>query len=235
MRASDEKWQQFGDELTKRQAKANEIITNKNIPFEKRYNKWYGELDSAARNTIGKTTFKAGGKEKFSNEFKELQGDKKELRTEIKAETDPAKRGELIERYKVVKDKTTAQITHEREEINRSKFDKIIADRSRKTFWNEKKKLSRDPVLESLTIKDQNGQRQYHPEAVKEHTARYYESLYTSKPFPYQPYHHMVQQNIQKYLEDMSHEHLPHNWSPTYEEVIEAIQNKSNGKSTTDI
>ena len=75
----------------------------------------------------------------------------------------------------------------------------------------------------------------YHPEAVKEHTARYYESLYTSKPFPYQPYHHMVQQNIQKYLEDMSHEHLPHNWSPTYEEVIEAIKNKSNGKSTTDI
>ena len=65
LRASSEKWAQFGDELVERQSKADQLITDPSKPCEERYRKWYNELDTAARNSIGKTTFRAGGKEKF--------------------------------------------------------------------------------------------------------------------------------------------------------------------------
>ena len=68
LRSSREKWALFCDELVHRQSLSEQIITNKNEPFEERYNKWYNQLETAARTTIGKTTFNTGGKEKFSNE-----------------------------------------------------------------------------------------------------------------------------------------------------------------------
>ena len=80
LRASGEKWAQFGVQLEQRQIAAERIITNKNFPFEERYNKWFNQIDTAARKTIGKTTFKTGGKEKFSNDVKALQREKKEIR-----------------------------------------------------------------------------------------------------------------------------------------------------------
>ena len=70
LRASSEKWAQFGNELEKRKDAADQIISDTNLPFQERYCKWYGHLNSAAMTTIGKTTFKAGGKEKFSQEVK---------------------------------------------------------------------------------------------------------------------------------------------------------------------
>lgn len=235
LRASSEKWAEFGEELVTRKTKAQEIIEDKNIPFEERYKKWYKELENAARNTIGKTTFKAGGKEKFSHETKQLQKEKKKLKNQIRSEKDNTKRNQLLEVYRNIKETVTSQITQERHEINKEKFEKIIADRSKRTFWKEKKKLSRDPVLENITIKDKNGLRQYNPDSVMENTALYYESLYQSKLFEPQQYHTKVKENMQQHLVDTTYENQHYNLTPDIDEVTEAIQNKSNGKSTTDV
>ena len=41
-----------------------------------------------------------------------------------------------------------------------------------------------------MIIKNDKGERQYHPESIKEETALYYENLYKRKIYDPQPYHH---------------------------------------------
>ena len=235
LRASSEKWAQFGVQIEQRQTKAKQIITDKSMPFQERYNKWFNQLDTAARETIGKTTFKTGGKEKFSNDVKTMQQEKKVIKQQIRNNMDIGDKGHLIKRYKEIQDKVTTQIQKERQTIANERFERIAADKSKKTFWKEKKRVTRDPVLEALTIKDENGHRQFNPESVKEHTARYYEKLYQGKPFTPQPYHQEVRDKITEFKCNRDYENLPYNRIPYPEEVMEVINNKTNGKSTTDI
>ena len=235
LRASSEKWSKFGDELVESQLKAEHVITDENIPFQVRYKKWYNLLDNAARNSIGKTTFKAGGKEKFSHIVKGLQQKKDEAKTEIKKSVNNDERLTLIKKYKDVQSEVTAQIELERYEITRQRFEKIAFDTSLNTFWREKKRITRDPVLEALTIKDENGNRQFNPNSVKKHTALYYEKLYQGKFHLPQPYHQEVRDKTKQYLENQEYEYLPYNHVPHINEIMEAIENKTNGKSTTDV
>ena len=235
LRASSEKWTQFGDELEKRKDAAHQVISDTNLPFQERYFKWYGYLNSAAMTTIGKTTFKAGGKEKFSQEIKSLRDTKKELKQEIKSEKIHEKKQDLIHKFKDTQEKIATQIDKERGEIMKQKLERIASDKSRTLFWKEKKKTTRDPVLEALTIKDANGLRQFQPDAIKHHTALYYENLYKQKPLLPRTYHHEVDSMIPIYKEDREHEDLIYNTLPSKTEVSEVIKNKSNGKSTTDI
>ena len=221
--------------MVERQSKAECFITDKNVPFQERYKKWYSQLDNAARNSIGKTTFKARGKEKFSHIVRDLQQKKSEARTEIKKSVNHDERMILIKRYKEVQDEVTAHIELERFEITKQKFERIAADKSLNTFWKEKKRITRDPVLEALTIKDENGYRQFNPNSVKKHTALYYEKLYQGKTHQPQPYHQEVQEKTRQYLEDQEYENLPYNLVPHMNEIMEAIENKTNGKSTTDV
>ena len=235
LRASSKKWALFGDELTACTEKARIILNETDKPFETRYANWFLELNTAAMKTIGKTTFKAGGKEKFSHEVKELRVVKKEIKTKIKTEKDYNTRGGFIGEYKEVQEKITLQIEKEKKEIMKQKLDKITSDKTKNSFWKEKKKMSRDPVLEALTIKDDKGLRHFQPDSIQHHTALYYENLYREKPFPARPYHEEVLSSINFYVNDSEHEDLVYNLLPTVSEVTEAIDNKSNGKSTTDI
>ena len=235
MRASNEKWTKFGDELTSKTEKAKQFLHQTDIPFQDRYIKWYNELNNAAMNSIGKTTFKEGGQEKFSEEVNNLRRSKKTLKTSIRNETDYGKRQDAVQHYKEIQDKITKKIGEERKENIKQKLEKIAADKSKSTFWKEKKKLSRDPVLQALTIKDKNGLRQFQPDAVKYHTAQYYQNLYCVKPFPPRPYHQEVVTTSILYQNDRQHEDFVYNLVPSEAEVGEAIESKTNGKSTTDI
>ena len=144
-------------------------------------------------------------------------------------------RSDLIAKYKEAQSKVTEQIEIERFTITKEKFEKIAADKSRNSFWKEKKRLSRDPALDALTIKDSNGNRQFHPESIKKHTAMYYENLYQGKTHLPQPYHQEVKTNIGQFLQNRDYELLPYNILPNKAEIFEAIEEKTNGKSTTDI
>ena len=73
IRAPEEKWVEFRQELDKRSNKASNIIFNKNLEINHRYAKWFNEIDTAARSTIGKTTFRTHTRKKPSKEAKELR------------------------------------------------------------------------------------------------------------------------------------------------------------------
>ena len=51
------------------------------------------------------------------------------------------------------------------------KLEKITMDGSQSSLWREKRHMTRDPILESLVIKNDEGERLYTPEAIKEQTA----------------------------------------------------------------
>ena len=70
-----------------------------------------------------------------------------------------------------------------------SKFRLILNDQTGKSFWKEKKRVTREPRMASLTIKDVLGQRQYYPDAIRETTAKYYVELYRKKEYPHHPHH----------------------------------------------
>ena len=118
-----------------------------------------------------------GGKDKFSTCVKEMRQQKVELRQSLKINHDELTRNELLSGIKSIQEKIMAQIIIEREEIIHSKFQKIISDPSKNSLWKEKKRMSRDTVLEALTIKDVDGNRQYDPESIKKHSALYYEDI----------------------------------------------------------
>ena len=101
-----------------------------------------------------------------------------------------------ITQFKDIQERIKNQIIYEKSIKTKQKFEKMINDKSRNTFWKEKKKMSRNPVLESLIIKDEQGMRQYDPEKIKEHTAKYYENLYKKKDTTPHPYHQEVQHKI---------------------------------------
>ena len=87
LRASSTKWTEFKEELEKRKTKATDIITDPSKPIDIRYKKWFTEIETAARKTIGKTTYKVGGKEKFSKEVNRLRDEKRSIKKNIQEQT----------------------------------------------------------------------------------------------------------------------------------------------------
>ena len=78
----------FFQKRWKKTARATEIITNTDMSVDQRYKKYFNELESAARSTIGKTTFKDNRKTKLTDSQRDLQQQKKDLKYEIQNEHD---------------------------------------------------------------------------------------------------------------------------------------------------
>ena len=76
-------------------------------------------------------------------------------------------------------------------------------DGSKNALWQETRRLSRNPALESLALKNEQGQRIYDPEGIKELHAGYFQSLYKPKPHSYHPYHTYVKTKMDIYSADM--------------------------------
>ena len=95
-------------------------------------------------------------------------------------EKNPIVRAGHIETYKSVQTSINESIVEEHAQKIEQKFKRILADKSRTNFWKEKRTLTKNPTLdlESLGIKDENGDRIFAPSHVKEATAKYYETLY---------------------------------------------------------
>ena len=68
--------------------------------------------------------------------------------------------------------------------------------------------MSRDPALESLALKNDQGVRVYDPDSIKEHTALYFEGLYKAKPYDHHPYHSHVLTKMNEYLINRDYENL---------------------------
>ena len=233
--APEDKWEMYREELANRYDRAAGIITDKNLTIEQRYTRWFKEIDDAARNSIGKTTFKAGKGKKPTKEMKELRQSKRKLRKDIKKEEMKERKALLIQNHQTLQETSRQLMIKEKIEEIQVKLDRIIRDKTGKTFWKEKKTLTRNPALELMVIKDANGHRQYTPDAIKETTANYYENLYKWKEFPPHPYHQQIEEKMTIYTNDRDHEIARYNREPSIEEITEIINCKKNGKSTPDI
>ena len=234
LRAPEEKWKLFEENLKNRYVKATDIIMNEKGNIDEKYNKWCHEIDSAARESIGKTTYNLNTKKRTSKEHYQLQQEKKTIKTLLDKERDSEKRFLLIGRYKQLQNDIREQITKDLVEETEAKFQIIAKDVTGKAFWREKKKLGRDATLDSLTVKDDTGARQYTPDGIKETTATYYENLYAKKNFPYHPYHDEVINNNNQNMKDRQFDSEYFNQVPSFEEIKKIVESKRNGKSTPD-
>ena len=235
LKADDQKWKAFSNELNKRRETATRKITNSEEDIDKRYKKWFNEIDSAARKTIGKTTFKESKKAKVTKDLNELQQQKRNLKNEIQDEKDKEKKKNLIISYKEIQEQILKQMTSEKANDIKEKLEKIATDGDRNALWKEKRIMTRNPTLESLIVKNDEGKRLYNPIEIKEQTAHYYETLYKEKPHDPHPYHQEIKRKMRKYTEDAQYENLRYNKTPTRQEIGDIITKKKNNKSTPDI
>ena len=79
-----------------------------------------------------------------------------------------------IQQYKEIQDEITKKIGEEKRQIVKQKLEKIAADKSKSSFWKEKKKMSRDPVLQALTIKDADSSNQKQSSTIQQCTTKTY-------------------------------------------------------------
>ena len=167
--------------------------------------------------------------------IKEKQNLKKSLRKQIESEKDKETKEALIRDYKQLQERIKDIMTEEAATRVEEKFHLITSDNSRTSFWKEKRKMSKNPLLESLTIKDNQGYRVYSPQHFKEVTATYYENLLKKKDIPARPLHIELNRKITIYSTETDHEDLPINDQSTIFEIGEIINRNKNGKSTTDL
>ena len=233
--APEQKWDSFTNEINKRYNKAKTIISDPSSNIDTKYKKWYHELESAARLTIGKTTIKEGQKDKPTAVIKQFNQQKKELKAKIQGQPDDKAKKEMIKEYKELQQKTSEQLIIEKSEKIKERFEKIVNEPSKHTFWKEKKKVTRNPASESIIIKDQSGNRHFEPNAIKENIAMYYENLYRNKGYLYHPYHDDIKRKTTSYLTNLDYEDEYYNAMPSINEINRIIEQKKNGKSTTDI
>ena len=233
--APEAQWTAFTNELGRQYSKAKAIITNPSENIDTKYKKWLREMENAARRTIGKTTFKEGVKKKPSEKIKDLNGQKKALKTRIQEEKNITLKNTLINAYKEVQEKSRKQIVIEKTNNIKDKLEKIANGPNQNALWKEKKRVLRNPMMECMIVKDNEGKRQFEPNLIKENVASYYENLYSMKEYTFHPYHTEIEEKINTYTRDLTHENSYYNSVPSMEEIIRIIENKKNGKSTTDI
>ena len=94
------------------------------------------------------------------------------------------------------------QMIKEKTDLIEQKLTLMAQDKSRNTFWKEKKRMIKDRTLESLVIRNEHGERQYDPMSIKEHTAKYYENLYKQREYKKHPYHDEIKTKIDTYSKD---------------------------------
>ena len=130
---------------------------------------------------------------KTSNEVKELQNTKRIKQKDICDPEISLIRTNLISKYKDIQNDIHEQIVKEKTAYIEHKFNQIAADKSRSSFWKEKKRMTKNATLDSLIVKDADGNRLYNPEQIKNRTADYYEELYRHKTRRPHPYHMEVE------------------------------------------
>ena len=215
LRAPSEKWADFSDQLRQNCEWAASQISDSSIPLETRYNNWYRGVEQMARQTIGKTTLKATRDIKPTDEMKLLQQRKKALKDEIQNEKDKEEKDKLIADYKSIQEKLTECMVEVRTNAITMKFEKIVNDKSMRLYWDEKRRVNRDLTLESLVVKNEQGERQYNPDAIMETTASYFENLFKKPSVPHHPYHDELKTKINNCMMDTQYDDMEYNQTPS--------------------
>ena len=225
-------WRNFDNDLTNLSYKMHQLLSDNNT-IDDIYNKWLCKIEGLARKNIGRTTIRNRKCERFSSEVENLRLKKRQIKNKLKHSS--IDKNLNINKLKNVQEQLRQQILRERTEKTKNRLSAISQDATRNSFWRERKKLKREPVKENLTVKDTTGARQYSPKMIMDTMANYYENLYKIKPMRSHPIHEQVKAQTQQYLTDTSADKEWYNSMPTERQIMEIIENKKNGKATTDI
>ena len=232
LNAPEVSWKNFNADLINSSGKIQQLLNN-NDSIDNVFNKWLQKIEGLARKNLGRTTIKNRKNERFSSEVENLRHKKRQIKDTLKRSSQH--RGETIKELKQIQEQLRQQILRERTEKTKKKLSAISHDATRNSFWRERKKLKREPVKENLTVKDTNGTRQYSPRKIMDTMADYYENLYKIKPTRYHPIHEQIKLHTLQYLTNTSADDEWYNSAPTERQIMEIIENKKNGKATTDI
>ena len=161
IRADDDKWNKFTNELRKRKQRAIDIITDTERPIDERYKKFCNEIENAARMSIGKTTFKNKFKVRVSETVKNLQKEKNNLKSKIQAEANETLRNDLKTQYKNIQKAILEEMTREKAEVISEKLEKIANSGNKNDLWALKRRITRDHSLEYLALFSYNGNKHF--------------------------------------------------------------------------
>ena len=153
LKASNEKWDAFARRIGAKTEKAREIITNRNESIDIRYKKWFQTIENAARRTIGKTIIKDKKSDKPTNEMKYLMKMKKELKDKIQYEKDESTKQDLILKYKSTQEMLIESRVQAKTAEITAKFEKVINDKSKKSFWDLKRFTTRNHALDHRAVR----------------------------------------------------------------------------------
>ena len=233
--ASEEQWDGLIARLSSYQQESKDLMKDSEIPMDDCYEKWFSGIEKIVRDTIGKKCIKISKPEKFSQDVQLMRAEKRNLKKMISSENDEQTKKQLKHRYIEKQKQTRDQIQMERVEKIRQRFTKVIEDRSQTAFWNAIRNGNRAPPSEWIAIKDKEGNRLLDPQKNRERAADYYQDLFAKQQCIHHPYHDEVAASIPIYEKDLSHDDNEYNSCPTLAEIKQAISNKKNGKSTTDL
>ena len=233
LNAPESSWTKFNTELGELEKTIVNLFKTPNKSINELYSKWLQLVEHAARRTIGKSTFKESRAERFSSVVTELRKRKRDIKNELKKK--PSERTNRVNECKEIQEILRQQIQSERAEKIEKRASKILKDNSRTSFWRERKKINKDHTLENLTIKNNEGKRQYDPEKINETMADYYENLYRRKPIRWHKNHDEIEYKVKDHTENREYEEQWYNSPPTPAEILEIIENKKNGKATTEL
>ena len=233
LKAPPEKWRMYDWEISKLHPQMELLFTRNDIDMDTKYGTLLKKIDNAARVSIGKSTIKMRTTERFSQDVKDMRKEKRNLSKKLKRKEIQWPEAQV--HYKDLQERLQQKILSERCEKANHKLKKITGDNSRALFWKERKRMNRDNLNQSMTVKDENGRRLYDEEQIKEQYAVYFEKLYKKREVRTHSHHRKVETDILAYVNDRQWENEWYNEPPTEQEITEIINREKNGKATTDI
>ena len=102
--------------------------------------------------------------------------------------------------------KTNYEILLEKSTKINNQFKRMMQDKSRVYFWKERKRLKRNETNECLTVKDNNGNRQFDPKMIMDTTATFYENLYAKTITRPHEHHNIVKKELEEFNNDQRHD-----------------------------
>ena len=189
-------------------------------------------LYKIAISTIGKTTVNHNRPPPASEEIQFLRQERRKLKNEFETEQDKQRKKEKQTLYVNKQKEIRDRLLQEESEHISNVVDKLKMEKSNHNFWNLRRRLTKDDSQSWQITKGKDGKRIYDPEENKENQAMYYEDLYKKRNSKDHPYHEEVRE-ANDYLSQQEDE-TENDHMPSLIEVKEVIQNKKNGKATTD-
>ena len=134
LRADEEKWKKFRHNLQMQKTNLENLMVSPD-DMDSRYKKWEGMIVHAAKQSIGRTTLKENGKEKFSENVEKLRAERRKMKNLIKNTDDASTKYQITSECIKIQEKIRQEIKKEK----RGKIEKRLEEvKDKNIFWRGK-------------------------------------------------------------------------------------------------